>query len=186
MNARKRIGLTAAAVMAPCALLAGTLPANANEDPPTPIAVELLTPRSRFTDRINAKFRVKVSGSPTQVLNVGDPSRLVVARITVQPGARFPWHIHPGPVIVTVAEGDLTLTYATDCVDRQYATGTSFVDPGDSIHTARNRTDGETVLIATFLDAPPEGPLTVTTGIEPPDDCHVPVGDAAAHGGGHG
>lgn len=93
----------------------------------------------------------------------------------------------PGPVVVTVAEGDLVLTYAADCVDRPYATGTSFVDPGESIHTARNMTDGETILVATFLDAPPEGPLTVTTGIEAPEDCHIPVGDAAAHGmEGHG
>ncbi len=187
MNTKKRIGLVTAAVMAPSVLLAGTLSVDANDEPPpAPIAVELLTPRSRFTDRVNAKFRVKLSDSPTQVLDVGDPSRLVVARITVQPGAMFPWHIHPGPVIVTVAEGDLVLTYAADCVDRPYATGTSFVDPGDAVHTARNTSDAETILIATFLDAPPEGPLTVTAGIQAPEDCQVPVGDAAAHGsGGH-
>ena len=40
-----------------------------------------------------------------------------------------------------------------------------------------------TTVIATFLDVPPEGPLTVTEGIEPPADCEIPVGDASSHSG---
>ena len=179
-----RVRPTAVAVIASAALLATTLPADAHDDPPAPpepITVELLTPRSRFTDRVVATLRVKPTGAPMQRLNMGDPSRIVVARVTVQPGARFPWHLHPGPVIGTISEGELVITNADDCVDRPYPTGTSFVEPGDKIHTARNRTDGVTTVIATFLDVPPEGPLTVTEGIEPPADCDIPVGDAGSH-----
>ena len=179
-----RVRPTAAAMIASAALLATTLPADAHDDPPEPpepITVELLTPRSRFTDRVVATLRVKPTGAPTQRLNMGDPSRIVVARVTVQPGARFPWHLHPGPVIGTISEGELVITNADDCVDRPYPTGTSFVEPGEKIHTARNRTDGATTVIATFLDVPPEGPLTVTEGIEPPADCEISVGDASSH-----
>ena len=78
----------------------------AAEDVPPPIAVELLTPRSVFTDQVSLQFRFQMEGDPTRVINA-DPSRTVVARITVQPGAHFPWHTHPGPVIVNVTEGEL-------------------------------------------------------------------------------
>ena len=182
-----RIGLAAAALLAPATLLAPTPPAAANHEkpPPEPITVELLTPRARFTDRVIANLRVKLTGARMQHLDIGDPSRIVVARVTVQPGAAFPWHLHPGPVIGTIAAGELVITNADDCVERPYPTGTAFVEPGDKIHTARNPTDGVTTVIATFLDAPPEGPLTVTQGIEPPADCEIPVGDVTSHPTGH-
>lgn len=84
-------------------------------------------------------------------------------KITVQPGARFPWHTHPGPVLVAVTAGELTYVYADDCVQRPYPAGSAFVDPGfDNVHMAFNPgTEDEAVLIATFLGAPPEGALTL-------------------------
>jgi hypothetical protein len=62
-----------------------------------PILVEPLTPRGQFTDDVHLQLRVKPEGRPTGVINVADPSRTVVARITVQPGAQFPWHTRSGP-----------------------------------------------------------------------------------------
>ena len=86
----------------------------------------------------------------------------MVAKITVQPGAQFPWHTHPGPVIVNIAQGELTYIMAHDCVDRPYAVGTAFVDPGRGmVHTAVNRTGEVTVLLATFFEVPETGPLTI-------------------------
>lgn len=167
----------AAAVLV--ALVVGLLPSDAaGQEAPTPILVEPLTPRSTFTDDVAGQLRVKFSGQGTQALNFRDPSRIAVARITVQPGARFPWHTHPGPVIVTVDRGELVYVAARDCKHRPYGRGTAFVDPGRGyVHTAYNRTDRETVLIATFLEAPAEGPLTVPA--EAPKGCHVPVGTHA-------
>ncbi len=182
MNTKKRIGLVTAAVMAPSVLLAGTLSVDANDEPPpAPIAVEVLTPRSRFTDRVNAKFRVKLSDSPTQVLDVGDPSRLVVARITVQPGAMFPWHIHPGPVIVNVTQGQLTYVGASDCVERNYPAETAFAERPNNVHTAYNSAEGETIIVATLFGAPPDGPLSITEGVEEPADCDIEVGVHSLH-----
>ena len=96
------------------------------------------------------------------VPGVNDPSRTVVAKITVQPGAQFPWHTHPGPVIVNIAQGELTYIMAHDCVDRPYAAGTAFVDPGRGmVHTAVNRTGEVTVLLVTFFEVPETGLLTI-------------------------
>jgi len=59
------------------------------------------------------QIRNKLDGQSTDVINVSDPSRIVTAKITVQPGAQFPWHTHPGPVFVTVAESESTPPAAT-------------------------------------------------------------------------
>jgi len=80
---------------------------------PLPIAVEPLSPRAVFTDDVAMQIRNKLDGRSTNVINVSDPSRIVTAKITVQPGAQFPWHTHPGPVFVTVAESELTPPAAT-------------------------------------------------------------------------
>lgn len=84
----------------------GVTTSSAQEDPP-PIEVWLLTPRSVFTDDVTAQLRVKLDDG-TRVLNVRDPSPVAVAEIAIQPGAQFPWHTHLGPVIATVAEGELS------------------------------------------------------------------------------
>ena len=128
---------------------------------PLPIATEVLTGRAQFTDDVDAQLKVKLDGKATSVLNMPDPSRTVVARFTVQPGAHFPWHTHPGPVIVNVVQGTLVYVQASDCVDRPYPTGTAFVDPGNNIHSAFNpASTGETIIVATFFEIPAAGPLS--------------------------
>jgi hypothetical protein len=105
------------------------------------------------------QFRIKLEGHGTNVVNMRDLSRTVVARITVQPGAQFPWHTHPGPAIVDIAQGELVYVPASDCVARPYPAGMAFVDPGHGhVHTAFNRTGGVTVFYATFFGAGPGSP----------------------------
>jgi quercetin dioxygenase-like cupin family protein len=158
-------------VAAAVAVAAGTVAVEA-QTPPPPIAVEVLTQRAVFTDDVSLQIRNKLDGHATNVSNSHSPSRTVVAKITVQPGAQFPWHTHPGPVIVNVAQGELTYIMAHDCVARPYAVGTAFVDPGRGmVHTAVNRTGEVTVLLATFFEVPPTGPLTIP--VDAPADCTV-------------
>ena len=108
----------------------------------------------------------------THVVDMPDLSRTVVARITVQPGAQFPWHTHPGPVIVNIAEGALVYVEASDCIERPYPAGTAFVDPGHGhVHTAFNRSGVVTVIYATFFEVPDQGPLTITAGVQAPAGC---------------
>ena len=146
----------------------------------TPIAVEILSPRGVFTDDVDLQFRYKLDGKPTRVINSSNPSRTVVARITVQPGAQFPWHTHAGPVIVNAAKGELVYVQAVDCVERSYPVGTAFVDPGRAnVHTAFNPTGGETVLIATFFETPESGAITIPA--DAPADCEVEAGTHSSH-----
>lgn len=149
-------------------------------DPPPPIAVELLTPRAQFTDTVDIQIRNKFDGAGTTVLNMPDASTTLVARFTLQPGAQFPWHTHPGPVLVNVSQGKLVYVQANDCVERGYPAGTAFIDAGrGNVHTAYNASEGVTVLVATFFDFPAAGPLSITDVV--PGECDVQVGVHAGH-----
>jgi quercetin dioxygenase-like cupin family protein len=162
-STRRFISTTCAAVTAAVAGLvaygAYVLPAAAQAPP---IAAEALTARSVFVDDIGLKFKIKLDGGATNVVDVKDPSWTVVVRYTVQPGAQFPWHSHAGPVVVNIVSGALTYLGAEECVPRTYAAGRAFVDPGQGhVHTAFNLTNAPTVFVATFFDAPAEGPLLI-------------------------
>jgi quercetin dioxygenase-like cupin family protein len=158
---KKRGAVAGAALLAALALVVNVLPSSA-QTPPPPIATEFLTGRAVFADKVVTKFKIKMHGRRNIVVKDKDPSRTVVARFTVQPGAQFPWHTHRGPVVVTVVQGELTYLPSHDCVERTYAAGTAFVDPGHGhVHTARNATAGVTVFVATFFSAPAEGPLLI-------------------------
>jgi hypothetical protein len=134
--------------------------------PVMPITAEALTGRHVFTDDVAIQIRNKPDRRPTTVVNLKDGTHLAVLKITVQPGARFPWHTHPGPVAVAVAEGEMTYVYADDCVRRPYPQ-TAFIDPGfDNIHMAFNSSTDVAVLIATFFGVPAEGPLTIPVSPE--------------------
>lgn len=128
---------------------------------PLPIAVEMVTPRAVFSDDVDLQVRNKVAGEPTEVRNMADPSRTVTGKITVQPGARFPWHIHPGPVQVTVVSGSLTYVDADDCSERNYPAGSAFWDMGNHVHSAYNPGTTEMVMYATWYQVPASGPVTI-------------------------
>src|SRR5262245_38887233 len=106
------------------------VPSAAVDPPPPPIAAEPLAVRSVFPDLIDMKLKLKTHMGGTAVVQVDDPSRTVVVRYTVQPGARFPWHTHYGPVIVNVISGSLTYVAgmrhgdaATMCDEKPYTAG---------------------------------------------------------------
>jgi quercetin dioxygenase-like cupin family protein len=155
----------------------------ASVEPLAPITTELLTGRHEFTDDVAAQIRLKPQGRALKVVNLDEASRMVVLKITVQPGARFPWHTHPGPVMVAVTQGDLVYVYGDDCVERTYPTGTALVDPGANVHFAFNPTGVETVLIVTFIGVPATGPLTipVDAGTSAALDAQCGVAPAALH-----
>ena len=141
---------------------------SAAVDPPPPIAAETLTARSVFPDEITMKLKLKMPMGGTTVVKVHDPSRTVVVRYTVQPGARFPWHTHYGPVIVNIVSGSLTYVvgmrhgHATMCDEKPYTAGQAFVDAGHGhVHSAYNPGTEPTVFIATFFEAPETGPLLI-------------------------
>jgi quercetin dioxygenase-like cupin family protein len=145
---------------AAAALAVGSFP-QAQADPP-PIAAEPLTQRHAFSDAVSMRITQDLEGLPQQVVDIDDATHVAVARFTIQPGVVFPWHTHPGTVLITITEGDFVFLLAEDCVKREYSAGAALVDPGDTVHTAYNPSaDGETVVVATFLGVPAEGGLTI-------------------------
>jgi quercetin dioxygenase-like cupin family protein len=137
-----------------------------------PIVAQPLTGRAVFTDDVAIKFKVKVDGGRTEVVNLHDASLTQTVMFTVQPGAMFPWHTHPGSVVVNVASGELVYVTADTCEQRHYATGQAFFDPGHGhVHTALNPGTVPTVLVATFFGLPPTGPLSEP--VTPPSGCVV-------------
>ncbi|MBS9405350.1 cupin domain-containing protein [Halomonas sp. TRM85114] len=133
---------------------------EANE--PKPIAAEPLTQRHDFDGNVSVKITQNLEGLPEQAISFDDASHLTVVRFTIQPGAVFPWHTHPGTVLITVTEGEFVFIFAEDCLDREYGPGDALVDPGDTVHTALNPSrNEETVVVAVLLGAPAEGALTI-------------------------
>jgi len=128
-----------------------------------PVTVEVLA-RGAFIDDLVATFRIKLDQA-TNVVHVADPSDMIHAKITWQPGAATAWHTHPGPVLVSVVSGAVTYVEASGCQSHIYGVGQAFIDPGQGhVHIGRNDTSGETVAYATFLQVPTgQGPTIPAT-----------------------
>jgi quercetin dioxygenase-like cupin family protein len=139
-------------------------------------AVPLGTARTTFTDGVGIDIRLAVDGRAEQVIQLADASHVAVLEITVQPGAAFPWHTHPGPALAGVQRGALVYVYADDCVRRPYPAGTTFVDPGgENVHLAFNPSETEeAVVVVTFLGVPAEGGLTMPVD----DEAQVALDEA--------
>ena len=160
------IAVAATLALAAALLTVGLGRSGADASEPQ-IRAEFLTQRHTFTDDVAVQVRDKPDGRPNEVINLRDASKIAVLEITIDPGAAFPWHTHPGPVLATVVEGDpegaFVYIYPDDCVERPYEVGEAFVDPGiGNVHMAYNPSATHaTVVIATFLGVPDEGGLTL-------------------------
>jgi hypothetical protein len=69
------------------------------------------------------------------------------------PNGNTGWHSHPGPSLVTVIAGTLTVYEGDDptCTPHVYPTGTGFVDKGSDVHLGRNEGTIPTELITTQI-----------------------------------
>ena len=71
----------------------------------------------------------------------------------IAPGGTFGWHSHPGPSLVIVKTGALTLYRADDptCTPEVIQAGSGFVDNGGDVHLVRNEGSTETVVYVTSI-----------------------------------
>jgi len=72
----------------------------------------------------------------------------------IAPDGSFGWHSHPGPSIVIVKAGALTL-YRTDCTFEVVEAGSGFVDNGGDIHLVRN--EGKVDAVVEVMSIVPRG-----------------------------
>jgi quercetin dioxygenase-like cupin family protein len=81
---------------------------------------------------------------------------ILITKITVDPGGSFGWHSHPGPVLVAVGKGTLTVYDANrhGCQRSTVTAGDAFIEDGHHVHLARNEGSTPVELNATFLARP--------------------------------
>lgn len=128
--------------------------------PPSGIVSGTVLARAVFADPVDIKF--KVMGQHQEVINARDAQETVIQQIVIGPGGHTGWHSHPGPVVVLVKAGELTLYDSEDpCTGRTHSAGQAFIDRGQGhVHIARNLSQSQnTELWVTYFDVPPGGPF---------------------------
>ena len=82
-----------------------------------------------------------------------DDTDVSVANIAIVPGGTSGWHSHPGPVVVVVKTGVLTIYRGDDptCSPIPHPAGTSFIEEGGVVHIARNEEAVDVTTVATYF-----------------------------------
>jgi len=127
--------------------------------------------RAAFADRVDLKFKIK--GDDKEAINVRDARDTVMQQIVMGPGGSTGWHSHPGPVVVLVKAGELTLYSGDDptCTGHTYSAGQAFIDSGQGhVHIGRNQSLSQNAeLWVTYFDVPPGGPFRIDAAA--PGNC---------------
>ena len=100
-------------------------------------------------------------------------SDVYVTRHTFPVGAHTGWHTHPGPSLITVIAGALTVYEADDptCTPHVYQTGESFTDIGcGDVHLVRNE-GTETAMDVAVQIVPAGAPRRIEA--DQPANCPV-------------
>jgi quercetin dioxygenase-like cupin family protein len=85
----------------------------------------------------------------------------VHSRVYFEPGAATPFHTHPGQVLVSVLDGEMTRR-SHDGVDTVYKAGESWTERPNEVHQARNAGASRSSIMVTYLlpkDAPLSNPV---------------------------
>jgi quercetin dioxygenase-like cupin family protein len=93
-------------------------------------------------------------------------SNVLTARLDFKPGDSTGWHYHPGPVVVQVVSGSLTLRHAAQgrCITEVVRAGHGFTEQPGVVHVAGNQRQDQAVVYATFI-LPPGAPPSVSAPI---------------------
>jgi len=122
-------------------LATGTLLASAWISVPA-----LATPASGFSSEQLAKgvydamqLTANKDGKWDLTLKTKDESDVYVVRNTIVPGGQSGWHTHPGPSLITVTSGQITMYESDPGQPRVYGVGNGAIDLGSGhLHNIRN------------------------------------------------
>lgn len=91
-----------------------------------------------------------------------DNADVAVASLIAPPGGFSGWHSHPGPAIVTIKAGALTIYDAHDktCTGKVHSAGSVFIETGGHVHMARNEGAVTAEWVTTYL-VPAGGPTRI-------------------------
>lgn len=113
----------------------------------------MATPGSGVTAAILARAAMREPVSIT----ASAKTDVVMQHISIAPGGHTGWHSHPGPAVVLVTAGALTLYDGDDptCTGTKHRAGKGFVDPGRGhVHIGRNEGAQTVELFVTYFDVP--------------------------------
>jgi quercetin dioxygenase-like cupin family protein len=153
----------AVAVAAPAlALAAGLMTASpARATPPSGVTADILGSGTTL-----GGFKIHVDGIKVESK---DAASFTVAHLTFAPGGTTGWHVHPGPVLVTVISGSVT-KFSADCTAQTYTAGQAFVENGPTDENmVRNDGSVQAETIVTFI-TPPGAPIREDA--PPPPGCN--------------
>ena len=143
--------LLTAALVALGAVAAGATAMLARDPAPTGPQGVHITPLSKGT--IGSSVHANAAG--IEITTHGRKDMLITA-ITVDAGGSFGWHSHPGPVLVAVSKGTLTVFDATKhgCQRSTVTAGQAFVEDGHHVHLARNDGKKPVTVYVVYLGVP--------------------------------
>jgi hypothetical protein len=121
--------------------------------------------------RVSTPLKVKVDGHAAHRLRHG--TEVFIRHAVNPPGSSSGWHTHPGPVLVTVVSGAMTLYDGNDktCTGVTYTARHGFIDPGfGHVHLARNEGSEPAHVYATFI-LPPDVGDTLQIPAPPNPNC---------------
>ena len=125
------------------------------------------TVKKRVSFQVDTVQRLMSCGAAT-------PCDIAFQQLTIAPGGHTGWHTHPGPTLVSVAQGEGTLYHGVaGCPAHKYATGTSFFQPTTEVHNFRN--EGATPLVVYALYYLPAGTPNTGIRIDQPQPASCPT-----------
>jgi len=92
------------------------------------------------------------------------PTDIVVVETTIEPGGSGGWHSHPGPAVVFVQSGAITLYSGGDgmCTPHRYTAGQVGVEfPHEVMNPINESTTTPAVVLVTFYNVPVGGPARI-------------------------
>jgi quercetin dioxygenase-like cupin family protein len=130
--------------------------------PNSGVLLSLVVARAGFVAPTDLKF--KVQGDGEEVTLVPNAQETVMQQVIIAPGGYTGWHTHPGPVLVLVKAGQLTLYSGDDptCTGRTYTAGQAFIDKGQGhVHIGRNEGSENLELWSAYFDVPAGQPFRI-------------------------
>ena len=125
------------------------------------------TVRKRVSFQVETVQRLMSCGAAS-------PCDIAFQQLTIAPGGHTGWHTHPGPTLVSVAQGEGTLYHGiSGCPAHKYATGTSFFQPTTEVHNFRN--EGSEPLVVYALYYLPAGTPNTGIRIDQPQPASCPT-----------
>lgn len=142
----KLIGIGGAAFLAAVAVLA--IGPSAQATPPAGVTSTVFAVGT--FDKIEAKT---LSSNWQARIDTKGATDVYILENRIAPGGSFGWHSHPGPSIVVVKSGALTIYRGDDptCTPQVIEAGSGFVDDGGDIHVVRNEGSVDVVVYVTSI-----------------------------------